>query len=75
MLVTLGERGLITRSADSGDARRSKTAISASGRRLVSAIAPHSEIVYDEISTQLGSQDVEQLYDLLRRTAALTEQT
>ncbi len=75
MLVTLGERDLITRSADSGDARRSKTTISADGRRLVAAIAPRSEIVYDEISAQLGHQDLEQLYDLLRRTAAVTEQT
>ncbi len=74
MLVTLEERGLITRSPDRGDARRSKTAISAAGRRLVAAIAPRSEIVYDEISAQLGQRDLEQLYDLLRRTADVTEQ-
>jgi homoprotocatechuate degradation regulator HpaR len=74
MLVTLEERGLISRAADSGDARRSKTTITAAGRRLVAAIAPRSEIVYDEISAQLGAQDLDQLYELLHRTAAVTEQ-
>jgi homoprotocatechuate degradation regulator HpaR len=74
MLVTLDERGLIRRSTDAVDGRRSQIAISAPGRRLVGAIAPHSEMVYDEISAQLGSEDLERLYDLLRRTAAITEQ-
>lgn len=75
MLVTLGERGLITRSADAGDARRSKIGVSADGRRLVSSIAPRSEMVYDEISEQLGTQDLEHLYQLLRRIAELPRPT
>jgi homoprotocatechuate degradation regulator HpaR len=74
MLVTLDERRLIRRSTDTVDGRRSQITISAPGRRLVAAIAPHSEMVYDEISAQLGSEDLERLYDLLRRTAAITEQ-
>lgn len=69
MLVTLDDRGLITRSTDRGDARRSQVAISGAGRRLVAAIAPHSETVYTEIGSQLGRADLDQLYDLLRRTA------
>jgi homoprotocatechuate degradation regulator HpaR len=73
MLVKLDDRGLITRSADRGDARRSQVAISRSGRRLVAAIAPHSESVYAEIGAQLGPDELEQLYDLLRRTAAIEE--
>ena len=73
MLVTLDDRGLISRSADRGDARRSQVAISRSGRRLVAAIAPHSERVYAEIGAQLGPADMELLYDLLRRTAAIKE--
>jgi homoprotocatechuate degradation regulator HpaR len=73
MLVTLDDRGLITRSADQGDARRSQVAISRSGRQLVAAIAPHSETVYAEIGAQLGPAELEQLYDLLRRTAAIKE--
>ncbi len=71
MLVALGERELITRSADLGDARRSQVAISRSGRRLVAAIAPHSEAVYGEIGARLGPAELELLYDLLRRTAAI----
>jgi homoprotocatechuate degradation regulator HpaR len=73
MLVKLDDRGLITRSADRGDARRSQVAISRSGRRLVDAIAPHSETVYADIGAQLGPDELEQLYDLLRRTAAIEE--
>jgi homoprotocatechuate degradation regulator HpaR len=73
MLAKLDERGLITRSVDAGDARRAQVAISGSGRRLVAAIAPHSEAVYAEISSQLGATELEQLYDLLRRTAAIKE--
>ncbi len=73
MLAALDDRGLITRSTDSDDARRSQVTISRPGRRLVAAIAPHSETVYGEISSQLGHADLELLYDLLRRTAALGE--
>lgn len=75
MLVALGERRLVTRSADAVDARRSKIAISDRGRQLVASIAPHSEMVYDEISEHLGERDLGHLYDLLRRTAALKDQT
>lgn len=73
MLVTLDERGLITRTTDRGDARRSPVTISPTGRRLVAAIAPNSESVYAEISTQLGPDDLGVLYDLLRRTADIGE--
>ena len=73
MLAALDDRGLITRSTDSDDARRSQVTISRPGRRLVAAIAPHSETVYGEISSQLGHADLELLYDLLRRTSALGE--
>ena len=73
MLVTLDERGLITRSTDQGDGRRSKITISSSGRSLVRAIAPHSETVYEDISSQLGAAELDHLYELLRRTADLTE--
>lgn len=69
MLVALDERGLITRSTDRADARRSQVAISPAGRRLVAAIAPHSEAAYAEIETQVGPDDLRVLYDLLRRTA------
>ncbi len=73
MLAALDDRGLITRSTDSDDARRSQVTISPPGRRLVAAIAPHSETVYGEISSQLGHADLERLYDLLHRTADLGE--
>lgn len=71
MLVTLTERGLVSRSIDTGDARRSKIEISGRGRRLVAAIAPRSEMVYDEITAHLGPDELTQLYDLLARAATL----
>ncbi len=73
MLVALEERDLIGRAADADDARRSTITITAAGRRLVAAIAPRSEMVYDEISDRLGAEDLERLYELLSRTAAITE--
>ena len=74
MLVTLTDRGLVTRSIDAADARRSKIAIGRRGRALVATIAPGSEMVYDEITAQLGPADLAHLYALLRRTAELPEQ-
>ena len=71
MLTTLTDRGLVSRSADSDDARRSKIVISDRGRRLVAAIAPQSEMVYDEITDRIGSEELAHLYELLHRTAAL----
>ncbi len=71
MLVTLDRRGLISRSVDGDDARRSEIVATDDAFELVAAIAPISEARYRWIERQLGSDDLEQLYRLLERVAAL----
>lgn len=71
ILANLTERGLVARTTDAADARRAVLTISAAGRRLVGTVAPRSEIVYDGITAELGSESLDTLYALLRRTAAL----
>lgn len=70
MLVTLQERGLITRTSGR-DARRSEIAITPAGRDLVAAIAPISEERYRWIEDQIGGADLDHLHRLLDRVAAL----
>lgn len=71
ILANLTERSLVDRSTDADDARRAVLTISPTGRRLVASVAPRSEMVYDEITAELGSGALETLYDLLGRTAGL----
>lgn len=71
MLASLDERGLVSRSTDGDDARRSVTGITTMGRQLVSRVGPLSELAYDRISAGLSAGELEQLYDLLHRTAQL----
>jgi homoprotocatechuate degradation regulator HpaR len=71
MLVTLERRGLIMRSIDGDDARRYAITPTDDAFDLVAAIAPISEARYRWIERQLGSDDLEQLYRLLQRVAAL----
>ncbi len=70
MLVALDERGLIVRRR-AGDARRAEITISAVGRGLVERIAPLSEAAYDRIDGSLEPGDLDRLYDLLDRMAAI----
>jgi homoprotocatechuate degradation regulator HpaR len=71
MLTTLDDRGVISRSTDGDDARRSVIEITTAGRRLVARIGPLSESAYDRISTHLSAGELDQLYDLLARTARI----
>ncbi len=73
MLTSMEDRDLITRTASSDDARRSDIAISRAGTRLVNEIAPRSEAVYQRISDALSASELDQLYDLLERTADIGE--
>jgi homoprotocatechuate degradation regulator HpaR len=73
MLANLDQRGLIARSPDESDARRSEISVTPQGSRLVDAIAPLSEARYRWIEAQLGRDELERLYRLLDRVAVLTE--
>lgn len=69
MLVTLEQRGLLTRRADDADARRSELVATRAGHDLVDAIAPISEARYGQIEQALGTDELEHLYELLTRLA------
>ena len=71
MLSSLDDRSLITRTPDTGDARRAEITITPDGIDLVSAIAPLSEAAYDRIDQELGDGEIDRLYGLLTRVAQL----
>lgn len=71
MLVTLDERRLIVRTPGIGDARRADITISDDGIDLVARIAPESEAAYERIADALDDGELDQLYGLLARLAAL----
>ncbi len=69
MLVSLDDRGLITRTSVPEDARRADITITPTGIELVATIAPRSEAAYDTIDAHLDVGELDQLYDLLERLA------
>lgn len=71
MLANLEDRDLIARTSVRDDARRAEIRITATGKKLVAEIAPHSELVYGDINDQFGSEELEVLSRLLERLATL----
>jgi len=71
ILTNLSERGLVSRSTDTEDQRRSWIDLTTNGRQLVAEIAPHSEARYDAIEAQLGPRKLAQLFTLLEDLAAI----
>ena len=71
MLASLEQRGLIERSTDSSDARRSGISIATPGRALIDAVAPESEATYREIEAQISADDLGELYALLSKVAQI----
>ena len=61
----LAERGLLERSPDRLDQRRTLVVASAAGRRQVAEIAPESERRYSQIETAFGTERLHKLVDLL----------
>ncbi len=70
LLKTLQARHLIRRTADTQDQRSAQLSMTRSGHALVAAVAPLSEMNYDQIAEAIGAEDLEQLYALL---AVVTE--
>jgi homoprotocatechuate degradation regulator HpaR len=68
MLRSLESRGLIKRSLDPGDQRRSLISLSPNGRALFERLAPLNELAYADIERTLGERRVQALYDLLGET-------
>lgn len=71
ILANLGGRGLVERTVVAHDQRRATITLTATGRQLVAAVAPHSEARYDAIEDSFGRDEMTQLMGLLDRLAAI----
>ena len=65
ILTGLESRQLIERFSDHTDLRSIRIRIRAPGKRIIERGAAQSEAIYDNIAERFGSENVEQLYELL----------
>lgn len=65
ILADLEARGLVQRSTDAADQRRSLLALTDVGRRLITEVVPESEAIYAEIEKRFGAERLAQLLDYL----------
>jgi homoprotocatechuate degradation regulator HpaR len=72
ILAALESRGLVVRSAVDHDGRRASIVATDAGRELYETIAPAAETAYRRVERRFGRDDLEQLYALLDRLAAVT---
>ena len=73
ILRTLEKRGLIERAKANGDGRRWEIGLSAEGRAVFNAIAPHSEAAYKAIERTVGREKLERLLTLLDELSGLDQ--
>src|SRR3982751_1117086 len=66
-IKNLQARKIVSRTRSNEDQRRAFIALTPYGRELFQELAPHSELEYARITELLGSQNMRQLYKLLRR--------
>lgn len=67
---TLEEKGLVARRPHPDDQRRVIVAVTAAGRRLFHAVAPHSEANYREIAALVGHERIDAVYAMLEEFIA-----
>ena len=65
ILQHLESEGIVKRSSDSSDQRRSVFRLTGRGKRLFATVAPDSESLYADIETEFGSAKLHKLYALL----------
>ena len=65
ILQFLEKEGIVVRSSDSNDQRRSVIALTRRGRKVFDEVGPDSEDRYAEIEAEFGVERLEQLYELL----------
>jgi homoprotocatechuate degradation regulator HpaR len=71
VLTRMERDGLIRRSRDPNDARRSQVSATAKGKRLVKTLADSIEAHYAAMQASLGRQRLAQLYELLDAVIAI----
>lgn len=65
ILQFLDKEGLVKRTADRNDQRRSVLNLTRKGRKVFDSVGPDSERRYEEIEAEFGRERLEQLYTLL----------
>ena len=65
ILQHLESEGLIRRTPDTSDQRRSVLTLTAGGRKLFAAVAPDSAALYEDIEAEFGERRMRLLYELL----------
>jgi homoprotocatechuate degradation regulator HpaR len=65
ILQFLEKQGLVRRTADDNDQRRSVLHLTRKGRQVFDSVGPDSEKRYAEIEAEFGRERLELLYDLL----------
>lgn len=65
ILQNLEQQGLVTRTADKSDQRRSVVALAKKGRQLFERVAPESEAMYARIESEFGVDRLASLYEIL----------
>jgi homoprotocatechuate degradation regulator HpaR len=65
ILQFLEKEGLVRRTADRSDQRRSVLRLTRKGRDVFDRVGPDSEQSYADIAAEFGEERLEQLYDLL----------
>lgn len=65
ILQFLEKEGLVARSSDHNDQRRSVLTLTDRGRQVFARVGPDSELRYAEIESEFGHDRLEQLYALL----------
>ncbi len=65
ILQFLVKQGLVKRTSDNNDQRRSVLRLSARGQRVFESVGPDSEQRYAEIEAEFGADRLVALYDLL----------
>ena len=66
-IKNLEARGIVSRARSDADQRRAFIALTARGRKLFDELSPHSEVEYARLTKLVGSADMQELYELLRR--------
>ena len=66
-IKNLEGRGIVSRTRSSTDQRRAFIGLTPRGRKLFVELAPHSEVEYARITRLVGTGDMKELYELLRR--------
>lgn len=62
---SMEKRQLLIKQADAKDQRRTIVSITSGGRDLIAIVGPFSEQVYQEIATEFGQSELEDLYQKL----------